>query len=96
MKKTIISILILTLLLGLCAGCGSNDDVSILSQEKANKIALGELGLSSKDVDDSHIHVGTYESAPCYSVHITAGKLEYEVIVHAVTGEVLYVGNATH
>lgn len=95
MKKIIVCVILFTLLLGLFAGCGKSES-TILSQEEAHKIALEAAGLSKREVDDIHTHLATYQDAPCYSVHITAGDTEYEVIVHTVTGEVLHMGNDAH
>lgn len=94
MKKFLSMILLCCLVLGLLAGCGGDD--GIVSQEEARKIALEALDVSEKDASEIHIHVGTYEDTPCYSFHITVGSQTHEVMVDAVTGEVLHLGESSH
>lgn len=85
MKKHMIAWLLLAVL-ALFAACGKKD--AVISTEKAQKIALQELGLTAAEVDDVHVHATQYEDAPCYEVHITDGEEEFYVYVDQ-TGKVL-------
>lgn len=88
MKKRLITALVLVaLLLSVMAGCGNESEV--VSQEKAQQIALEEVGVTQDQVSDAHIHVTTENGIPCYSVHLTTEKGEFSVLIHAGTGEVL-------
>lgn len=88
MKTRFVAILLLAaLLLSVLAGCGSKSDV--VSQEKAQQIAMEEIGVTEDQVSDAHIHVTTENGIPCYSVHLTTDKGEFSVLIHAGTGEVL-------
>lgn len=90
MKIRMITILVLAaLLLSLFTAC-NDDEVSVITAEEAQKIALEDAGLSARDVSDIHTHVSSYENVPCYSVHITIEGTEYEYMIAATTGEVLY------
>ena len=90
MKYRIFTVLILTaLMLFLLAACKDNSS-SLLTAEQAQKIALEDAGLSADDVTDVHTHVGTYQNTPCYSIHITVDGVEYEFMIAAATGEILY------
>ena len=85
MKKTAIAAAVLAALL-LLAGCGEKNGP--INGEEAQKIALKDAGLSAGKVTDIHTHVGEYEGAPCYSIHITVGDTEYEYVISA-KGEIL-------
>ena len=93
MKKRIIALLLLAALL--LAGCGNDQDKSPVTQEKAQRIALQELGVEEKDAH-CHLHVTTYNDVPCYSVHVDVGGESHEVVIDAATGEVLHVGESSH
>lgn len=89
MKIRVITILVLAaLMLSLLTAC--NDDASVITPEKAQEIALEDAGLSAKDVTDVHTHVSSYEDVACYSIHITVDGTEYEYMIAAGTGEILY------
>ncbi len=91
MKKLLAVFMVLCLVL--CAGCA---DDGVVDEDKARAIALAALEVSEKEVSEVHIHVVTYEEAPCYSVHVTVGGHSYEVVVHAGSGEVLHKGDSSH
>lgn len=89
MKRRIISLFVLAaMLLCLLAACDSNSAKTI-TQDEAKTIALEEVGLSEKDVDDIHVHIGNIGDTVCYNIHITVGDQEYEVAINAATGEVV-------
>lgn len=85
MKKRIIAIVALAcMLLTLLTACGSDT----ISAEKAQKIALKDLGVSaSKATVD--VHVGEHEGIPCYSVYITVGSDHWVYMIDCVSGEIL-------
>lgn len=88
MKKRILAaMLTAALLLFVLAGCGNKPQV--VSQEKAQQIAIEEVGITEDQVSDAHIHVTTVDGIPCYSVHLSTEEEEYSVVIHAGTGEVL-------
>lgn len=88
MKKRIIALCLLAALaLTLFAACGKKD--AAISTEKAQKIALQEIGKTAADVDDVHVHATQYDGAPCYEVHITDGSEEIYVYIDR-TGQVLH------
>ena len=84
MKKYIAIFTLTALMLCLLAACGS----SAVSANEAQAIAIKDLGVSEKDVQDAHTHVLTEGGKPCYSIHITVGDAEYEYTVSA-EGEIL-------
>lgn len=95
MKTRIIALLLLvSLLLSVTVGCGSKAE--IVSQEKAQQIAIEEIGITQDQVTDAHIHVVTENGIPCYSVHLTTDDGEYSVVIHAGTGEVLDSGSGSN
>ncbi len=95
MKTRVIALLLLVaLLLSVTAGCGSKAE--IVSQEKAQQIAIEEIGITQDQVTDAHIHVTTVDGIPCYSVHITTANGEFSVVIHAGTGEVLDSGSGSN
>ena len=90
MKKRILAVIVLAaLMLSLFTACGSKG-ASVITPEKAQKIALKDAGLSADDVSDIHTHVVTEQGVAGYSIHITVGGTEYEYIIAAETGEILY------
>lgn len=91
MKKIISLLILAALLLSLLAACGNTN--AVITAEQAQKIALEDAGLTKKDVSDVHTHVGTYDNAPCYSVHIIVDgeetDPEYEYFIDPRTGDIL-------
>lgn len=88
MKKRMIAVVLLVaLFVSVMAGCGNKAEV--VSQEKAQQIAMAEVGVTQDQVTDAHIHVTTESGIPCYSVHLTTNAGEFSVLIHAGTGEVL-------
>lgn len=89
MKNPLIALLVLAALtLCMLAACGKEDS-KFLTPEEAQKIAMDAAGVCAKDVTDVHAHPGSYEDAPCFSIHLTVDGTEYEYIIDAVTGEIL-------
>ena len=87
MKRKIFAVLALSvLLLGLLCACGN---ASAITEEKAQKIALEDAGLTKKDVSDVHAHVVSENNVPCYSIHISTEAGDYSYLIHAGTGEIL-------
>ncbi len=91
--KKLLAVLLLVCLVLCAAGCA---DSGVMSQEKAEKIAIEALGFQEKDVTNVSVHPTTYEGKSCYGYHINVEGHNYEVIVDATTGDVLYKGDSTH
>lgn len=85
MKKRIIAIVaVACMLLTLLTACGNGN----ISAEKAQKIALKDLGVSaSKATVD--VHAGSHEGMPCYSVYITVGDEHWIYLIDITSGEIL-------
>ena len=81
----IVAVLILT--------CG-NETEEITSQE-AYEIVLEDLGLTSEQMGNPHIHEGTYENQPCYNIYVTANGKSLTYVV-STEGEILYKGEGEH
>lgn len=89
MKKRIIAILLLIVLsVTLFAACGKKS--TTVTTKQAQKIALEEIGLSTAEVDDIHVHATQYDGLACYQIHITSGKVTFYVYI-SQAGEVLAV-----
>lgn len=93
MKKILSLILLCTLVLGLFAACGGDDEG--VTQEEAIQIALTELGVKEKD-SEIHAHTGIQNEVPVYNIYVTVGSDSHVVTINAVTGDVLYVGESSH
>ena len=86
MKKRIISLLLVVVLaLGLFAACGKKD----ITPEKAQEIALKELGKTEAEVGHTHVDVADYEGIACFMVHVEADGQEYYVYIDQ-TGKVIH------
>lgn len=83
MKKIIAFVLVLTLALGLLAGCGNK----VISQEQALKIVAKDLGVSVDDLSSAHIHIAS-GSIPGYSIYVTVDGHNYDYLV-AASGEIV-------
>ena len=95
MKTRLMAIVLLVaLFLSVMAGCGNKAEV--VSQEKAQQIAMAEAGVTQDQITDAHIHVTTENGIPCYSVHLTTNAGEFSVLIHAGTGEVLDSGSGSN
>lgn len=88
MKKPVAVLLSLMLVLSVLAGCGK-EKPKFVTEEEALEIAMETAGVTKKQVSDVHAHVGSYDGKACYSIHITAGGDEYEIVIEAATGNVL-------
>ncbi len=91
MKKFLALFLILCTLF--CVGCADN---GVVTEAKAEKIAIEALDVNKKDVSETHIHISEYEGKPCFNVHITVDGHAYEVIIDAANGDVLHKGDSSH
>ena len=96
MKKRILAALLLAALL-LCAlaGCKKEEN-TFVSQEKAQQIAMEDLGVTAAQVTEMHTHAGEYEGDPAFSIHITVGGRSYEYVIRAGDGKILHVGDSNH
>lgn len=88
MKKYFVILLSLVMALSLLAGCGEEKS-KFVTEKEAVAIAMEAAGVTEKQASDVHAHVGSYDGRPCYSIHITAGSVEYEIVIEAATGTVL-------
>lgn len=93
MKKRITAlVLFVTLILTLFSACGSNN---VITQEKAQQIALEHANVKEKDVTDIHIHVIEENGTPCYNIHFTVNGVSMTYNI-SPTGEVLSAGEGGH
>lgn len=94
MKKRIISLLVLVaLLLGVFTACGSKSDV--LTTEDAQAVALEQAGLTKDQATDIHTHIVTEDGIPCYNVHISSEKGDYNYLISAADGTVISGGEGS-
>lgn len=88
MKKTIAVLLVLTLMVSLLAACGQK----YITSEKAEKIALKEMGVTGDEVDATHVHVAETADGPAYSIHVEYEGQTYEYVILAENGKILSSG----
>jgi len=67
-----------------------------ISPEKAKEIAREALGITEEQMLSPFVHIGTYgeNNESCYSVQFATLDYDYEFVISAVTGEVLYRSDA--
>ncbi len=88
MKKVIAILILLALSVSLLAACGQK----FITTEKAEKIALKEMGLTGEAVEAVHTHVAETADGPAYSIHVEYEGQTYEYVILAATGEILSSG----
>lgn len=88
MKKLIAVLLVLALSVSLLAACGQK----YITSEKAEKIALKEMGVTGDEVDATHIHVAETADGPAYSIHVEYNGQTHEYVILAATGEIVSSG----
>lgn len=90
MKKRLIVLFLLTAMAAaLLAACGGDDSAPI-TEQTAISIALEDAGLVKADVENLHTHVVTWQDIPSYSIHFLHRELEYEYVIDARSGDILY------
>ena len=72
----------------------AQSDKTITSDE-AYKIVLKDLGLTSDQVSNPHIHEGTYKNHSCYNIYVTVNGKSLTYVV-STKGEILYKGEGGH
>lgn len=88
MKTRVLAfVLLVALLLPVLAACGGP-----ITQAKAEKIALKDLGVSQSEAT-CHTHVATLDGELCYTVYVTAGGHTYEYFITG-EGEILQSGES--
>ena len=99
MKKRIFALLLAAgLVLSLFAGCsaanGSSTAETIINvaPEEARVIVCKALGITAEEMLSPFIHYGDYGNPPelCYSIQFATLEKDYEFIISAVDGEILY------
>ena len=70
------------------------NDKTITSDE-AYKIVLKDLGVTSDQVSDPHIHEGTYKNQSCYNIYVNVNGESLTYVV-STKGEILYKGEGGH
>ena len=97
MKRKILSVFVLAaLILTLFAGCKDESTtptkVVNVTAEEAQELVIKELGLTQEQVLSPFIHTGEYgdPAEPAYSIQFATLEKDYEFIVSAVDGEILY------
>lgn len=63
-----------------------------ISPDKAKEIAREALGITEEQMLSPFVHIGTYgeNNESCYSVQFATLDYDYEFVISAVTGEILY------
>ena len=61
----------------------------MLFRSEAEAIALAYVGLTRADVTGLRTEADTDDGVPEYEVEFRAGRLEYDVEIHAETGAIL-------
>lgn len=63
-----------------------------ISPERAQEIAREALGITKEQMLSPFVHIGTYgeNNESCYSVQFATLDYDYEFVISAVTGEILY------
>lgn len=61
-----------------------------ISPEQAQEIVRLDLGIEKEQMLSPFIHIGEYEGQSCYSVQFATLDYDYEYVVSAVTGEILF------
>ena len=72
---------------------GQNDKT--ITSDEAYKIVLKDLGVTSDQVSDPHIHEGTYKNKPCYNIYVNVNGESLTYVV-STKGEILYKGEGGH
>ena len=65
-----------------------------ISPEAAQEIVREAMGITAEQMLSPFIHIGEYEGQSCYSVQFATLEYDYEFVVSAVTGEILYRSDA--
>ena len=66
-----------------------------ITSDEAYKIVLKDLGLTSDQVSNPHIHEGTYKNHSCYNIYVTVNGKSLTYVV-STKGEILYKGEGGH
>lgn len=92
MTKRLIAILLLVCMVGgiLCA-CKAKK----ITSDEALQIVLEDLGDLAPQAESPHIHTGTYNGKPCYSIYITVNGTSLAYVI-SETGDILSVGPGDH
>ena len=67
----------------------SNGEASVITSEDAEAIALSHAGLTAEQADRIRTELDSDDGILQYEVEIQAGRIEYDYVIHAVTGEIL-------
>jgi len=67
-----------------------------ISPDQAQVIAREALGITEEQMLSPFVHIGTYgeNNESCYSVQFATLDYDYEFVISAVTGEILYRSDA--
>ena len=99
MKRKILAMFLvaamaLSLLAGCSAGSSSNEAtfVTNITGEEAQEIARKALGITAEEMLSPFIHYGEYgdPAESCYSIQFATLEKDYEFIISAIDGEILY------
>ena len=66
-----------------------------ITSDEAYKIVLKDLGVTSDQVSDPHIHEGTYKDKSCYNIYVNVNGKSLTYVV-STKGEILYKGEGGH
>lgn len=89
MTKRVLSLLVAVLLvLGLFAGCGSNND-GVLTTDDAKKIVCDDLKLDASKANAMDVHMTEVDALACYAVYVSVGSQHWEYVINSLTGEIL-------
>lgn len=89
----VLAALVLTLLAG-CAGLGATEPTTVTNYtpEQAQEIVREALGITEEQMLSPMIHIGEFgdPAESCYSIQFATLEMDYEFVVSAVTGQILY------
>ena len=88
MKKCFALLAALVLVMGLFAGCGSNND-GVLTTDDAKKIVCEDLKLDASKANDMDVHMTSVDALACYAVYVSVGDQHWEYVINSLTGEIL-------
>ena len=76
------------LVLGLFAGCGSNND-GVLTTDEAKQVVIEDLKLDDSKASQMDVHMTSVYGLACYSVYVSVGSQHWEYVINSLTGEIL-------
>ncbi len=91
-KRFFVVLALLCLICCVMCACESKKEISA---DQAVSVVLENLGDDAKNVDQPHVHAGTYKNETCYSVYVTINEESWVYIV-STDGKILSKGLSNH